>query len=981
MDSSNGKICRVCQEDENESGNSLLKPCKCNSYIHKSCLLRWTRVKSKSDIIDFENDLNCEICHTKIEFAYDAAKNGNTTSIKNTWDAINTLYKRNSDFFHSLDIIAFVLFVVIFVAVIINKILKTKTFRKVGVKTTKTLDSGITMTNQALAPRTYVIYLLEHLPHGTKSFYSNIFLTGCIFVSSLLPAIVETFDGFKTSTFYKMYEYNFGKKKASEEYENIEQEFNNNMDLRKKNSSFTKITSSLILAIYIGLGLCVHFVLQEFVPRCLYHKLVGHHAYKYTHYFTLYYNFVLALVLYGILTFKEKIRKSKSFKLFITKNCLKLIVVGFWKYILFHVFDLFFRNYLGMGYIINATYAYDLDLSSLFLTESSYLFWVSFAAIDYLRNKLFRYGVFYQFYDSKLVAGDNTKRQSLMVMSLKSSLKKYLLEYFMMFIALMGFGGIAVIGFYKFKPQIFPLQISYHGFQKILINGIVLIYINGYVSLLNTLLYQPFFKKISFIFKLTNYLFKVDDDLLIKEKTNSNNDKENIEEEEHKCEKNNLCLSKIEAINLFENKTKFVAATCASQNGFFMKVPSEQTDTYFSDGLMEKFDVKQETTKQQQQQEEEEEEDADTGFIKGTTDKRIYDYVNSGVNDDYEVCFVPNYFKIKLILFFLIISIMQNAAVFGILLFATFIGNRVCNIPWLLFFNDFTNKDDAEQKNLQDFTNKIWIKDTYEQYASLKLVIGLTLILGVCEIFISKFKKDDNKNMIKKFAVLIYSILYQPILLLILLLLCSITAILTTYTINVLKISLIDNIHSFPSCGDVKFLWHSIPMFLEVSTANLFLAFFLVSVLTSVIRFYLKVTNAEHMPDEFGFKAVSNFTNGEIKQYSKLLNKFLLKPFIVHNLVLVLIYLLLRSISFTPEALCYTTSPNLITKLYDANISLLFYNRSFFLNNFYRFSFLGHVFYELGKAIIKISYRKWVKLTTLAENNKVSEEDIIIIEQ
>ena len=214
MDSSNGKICRVCQEDEDESGNSLLKPCKCNSYIHKSCLLKWTRVKSKSDIIDFENDLNCEICHTKIEFAYDAAKNGNTTSTKNIWDAINTLYKRNSDFFNSLDIIAFVLFVVIFVAIIINKILEIKLLRKVGALTTKTLPNGITITSQAEEPRIYVIYLLEHLPYDTKSFYYNILLTVRIFVSSLLPAIVETFDGFKTSTFYKMYEYKFGKKKS-----------------------------------------------------------------------------------------------------------------------------------------------------------------------------------------------------------------------------------------------------------------------------------------------------------------------------------------------------------------------------------------------------------------------------------------------------------------------------------------------------------------------------------------------------------------------------------------------------------------------------------------------------------------------------------------------------------------------------------------------------------------------------------------------
>ena len=45
-----GKCCRICLEDEEESGNPFITPCKCTGsmkFIHLKCLREWTDSKKQ----------------------------------------------------------------------------------------------------------------------------------------------------------------------------------------------------------------------------------------------------------------------------------------------------------------------------------------------------------------------------------------------------------------------------------------------------------------------------------------------------------------------------------------------------------------------------------------------------------------------------------------------------------------------------------------------------------------------------------------------------------------------------------------------------------------------------------------------------------------------------------------------------------------------------------------------------------------------
>ena len=51
----NNRTCIICLEDT--KANELLKPCKCNSFVHRSCLKKWIEIKSDPEF--------CEICRSK----------------------------------------------------------------------------------------------------------------------------------------------------------------------------------------------------------------------------------------------------------------------------------------------------------------------------------------------------------------------------------------------------------------------------------------------------------------------------------------------------------------------------------------------------------------------------------------------------------------------------------------------------------------------------------------------------------------------------------------------------------------------------------------------------------------------------------------------------------------------------------------------------------------------------------------------------
>ena len=58
--SSEDKICRYCLE-ECQDNNNLIKPCECQTMVHKKCLLKWLEHKSRT---------RCEICLAEYRIQY-----------------------------------------------------------------------------------------------------------------------------------------------------------------------------------------------------------------------------------------------------------------------------------------------------------------------------------------------------------------------------------------------------------------------------------------------------------------------------------------------------------------------------------------------------------------------------------------------------------------------------------------------------------------------------------------------------------------------------------------------------------------------------------------------------------------------------------------------------------------------------------------------------------------------------------------------
>mmetsp|Transcript_103998 Transcript_103998/g.298991 ORF Transcript_103998/g.298991 Transcript_103998/m.298991 type:complete len:138 (-) Transcript_103998:247-660(-) len=66
--------CRICLDGaSSRSAGSLIQPCRCESFVHRSCLDNWRRAG-----VNIENVTRCEACRSDFRFdgAYRASKVG-----------------------------------------------------------------------------------------------------------------------------------------------------------------------------------------------------------------------------------------------------------------------------------------------------------------------------------------------------------------------------------------------------------------------------------------------------------------------------------------------------------------------------------------------------------------------------------------------------------------------------------------------------------------------------------------------------------------------------------------------------------------------------------------------------------------------------------------------------------------------------------------------------------------------------------------
>ncbi|XBW34878.1 hypothetical protein QEN19_000443 [Hanseniaspora menglaensis] len=317
----NLKVCRICQEDEVESEAKLIKPCKCNSHIHKKCLLRWIKTKLNSDVIDYQNDLKCEICLSKIKYtnARSNEATGNMNSSYNS-DATNLsnifkiLLKKNKNglksFFTCLIFLIIPSVLMISLTFIFYRLLSINAFIPFSLETfEKQLQHEDTNWIYVYWIKIGMCLNAKLFPPTYKKLIKNLVLLVISTMTAAVPLFEDARNGFDLSTLHKMYEYQFGREKAIEEYEKLKRKIlslNNQSFLQQAINYFKFLTTFVSLAF-------MHALLQEAIPRFIYQQIIGEHSDRYSHFFSIYYNLFGLLFAYSYLTYKHSTSKIGGF--------------------------------------------------------------------------------------------------------------------------------------------------------------------------------------------------------------------------------------------------------------------------------------------------------------------------------------------------------------------------------------------------------------------------------------------------------------------------------------------------------------------------------------------------------------------------------------------------------------------------------------------------------------------------------------------
>ncbi|XBW34879.1 hypothetical protein QEN19_000443 [Hanseniaspora menglaensis] len=401
----NLKVCRICQEDEVESEAKLIKPCKCNSHIHKKCLLRWIKTKLNSDVIDYQNDLKCEICLSKIKYtnARSNEATGNMNSSYNS-DATNLsnifkiLLKKNKNglksFFTCLIFLIIPSVLMISLTFIFYRLLSINAFIPFSLETfEKQLQHEDTNWIYVYWIKIGMCLNAKLFPPTYKKLIKNLVLLVISTMTAAVPLFEDARNGFDLSTLHKMYEYQFGREKAIEEYEKLKRKIlslNNQSFLQQAINYFKFLTTFVSLAF-------MHALLQEAIPRFIYQQIIGEHSDRYSHFFSIYYNLFGLLFAYSYLTYKHSTSKSVTYIQFICQKAIKLIIFLDIQFVLIHLVELFSLKYLKIDSLLRLSTPLNVNVFLHDLIATLKVVHLSLMCLTFLRKNIFRFGVLYNF--------------------------------------------------------------------------------------------------------------------------------------------------------------------------------------------------------------------------------------------------------------------------------------------------------------------------------------------------------------------------------------------------------------------------------------------------------------------------------------------------------------------------------------------------------------------------------------------------------
>ncbi|KAL6929687.1 hypothetical protein ACO0SA_001091 [Hanseniaspora valbyensis] len=988
------KICRICQEDELESDSKLLKPCKCNSHIHKECLLTWIKTKINSDIIDYQNDLQCEICLTKIKYAH--ASNDKTDSDETELDNGKTatilnmskiLFKRNENVLKN--VMKGVVFIFIPLFLIIGPIffLQELIYQKTTIVDSK--ESFIELLKQnEFSVRSYYTLKIAHFlnskyfPEQFSRIFIHMILHFMNYLVALVPLIEDSRNGFNTSTLHKMYEYEFGVEKAITEYEKIQKSISDT-----ENASFANKCVNYFKNLTISVPMIVcHIILQEFIPRYIYFKFFENYSQQYEHYFSVFYNFVVLGLAYLYLVYQQNNRANSSYVLFVVKNSLKLVICLYWQSILIYFLELVSLKYLKVDQLIRLNVPFEFKVYQSIMLPTFKVLQIVLLSLSYLRKHIFRYGVFYKFPTGLSDGNQLTHTQLVLINPLLGVLAHSVFDFFIIALTLLSIGGSGLVGLYRLKPDYFPLVFDITGIKGLILENIVSSVLSFQISVLKDVVYVPLFQKLGAFFKLSNYLFDYDRPLekgrfVYRDCVDINNVTDMV-----KAKSSNTtlferpCFSHREALYLLEKGDASVNAYFI-QEGYNIKVPNASSIISFQEGLMKPADSSGNTIIKSEEKSEEEllaETNVDSDVEVKTT-KGLFEHAYNNV-DGYDVCFVPQNFKIRLFSFFAIIIIIQNLLVLGLCLAGHKIGSYIFDIKQLRVTYE-TSLTSLTSKDIK--MNEIEFFNKNDSLVIPKILSGVSVIIAALALATKKTVAVNTFTLSIKSYVL--EIVPRTLILAVstahMLIFTSLASLSLTYFQSITKLlndNLVYDYGSLPYTG--KFLIYSYSLFINDFT---FLFWMSVGTFIGFYNFRGLILLYQKLQENRRYKMTDLvkdlFKNYFLKQYT-IWFKYFAIPFLLQHLVFGIAFFQAQRAEQYLGVDEKNNAMSVMEKAFYINLNMVISGRKVPLAILYKATFSGYVIFSFGKYLFGKLRVNWVRLKTITVDNTINNDEVIILE-
>lgn len=976
VDSQNIKICRICQEDEAESGQVLYKPCKCNSHIHKECLLQWIKTKINSDIIDYQNDLQCEVCLSKIRYTHKTTlENGENkfSNIKLAKDMTNFFFRRNSKVFEIIlkSIFCFMVpcFIFVFLFGIVEALLVEK--RKY-VLNPELFDVPDTSTDGYLWDKWLLWINPDYFPTE-----SSILVNGCVnevlSLLSLFPMITnEMSQEANRNVFYKMYEYMYGSTKATAELLKISNEV-----VAYSNMSTMNYVLNYLALVTIGIPLLsIFLVAREAIPRYILGTKYNPLGYDNEIYYATYFSLALNCLIYFGIKVRQHNNKPISYKTFVYQQLLKTLIDLKIQEVCVHGLTIIAVDYLHF----NKYFALNHERTKMLFQFNPSMESVTLLlnCLTFLRTSIFRNGVFYRFPSLSMTEGSFKKIKALFFTSIPKLVLGNILGLLHLVLAFFAIGGAGIVTAASFKPELFPIIITWDKVEKFILKTFVLSILTKQAHTLQDAVYIPVFQKLAAIFRLSNYLFDYDRPLergtIIYHESVGDSDRERkLARDSNPVLFKEPCVSEREALHRLEKGNQEIKAYLV-QKGYNAKIPNATSIYSFSKDWFKPLNHAGHVIVKPEPEDEnsipEDIEEPEKGSI---LEYSFPDY------ESYDICFLPSNFNIRLYVYFFLISLIQNAIVFTGIIAGYKLGDKLYQIKQVQELITFS------LSKIQSGESSVEVGLKYKPTATdvaTKILLGTSTLGVLIKLATNQIKnssfglKDMFFGIMRKISVYILFIVTLVYGIFIgLTIICS-----ATYFFNSVYLLWTSVVYNFTALNSTKsFLGLIYGMFVNFKTIRLFAP---VITLSIIYAFYLKesINNALEAEGGMSFlKAYKMFFKDIAYPHFKVWFKFWGQPF-MSQMVMLGAYVTVHSLKSDDSlSLLKVRSFNdLNTSLFYLQFGLLLGGRSY-LSILYLSTFVFYFSFNIVNWATPILVEKWENWKLITLDNKLGEKDVIIL--